>query len=131
VITARAVLPLAAAALAALPAAAATAASPQRFQTPSRQIACMYLPAGAGQSAQMRCDLLFLNDRAVVLGRRGRARLVKITDTVADPNAKVLAYGHSRRLGVFTCTSRRTGLTCKNRRNGHGFSVSREQRRLY
>jgi uncharacterized protein DUF6636 len=127
----RAALPLAVAALAALPASAALAAAPQRFQTPSRQIACMYLPAGGGAGAQLRCDLLFLNDRAAVLGRHGRARLVKITDTVADPRAKVLAYGHRVRVGVFTCTSRRTGLTCRNSRTGHGFFVSREKRRLW
>jgi hypothetical protein len=43
----------------------------------------------------------------------------------------VLAYGHSRSVGRFTCTSRTTGLTCRDRRSGHGFEVSRERQRLF
>jgi len=117
---------LALAALAALPAAGSGAAtSPKRFQTPSKQIACMY-PA-----PQLRCDMLFLNDRAAIVGRHGKGRIVKITDTVADPKAKVLAYGRSLRLGPYTCTSRRTGLTCRNRTTRHGFTISRERRKVF
>jgi len=126
-VTRRAAVPALAAlaALAALPAAGSGAAAPKRFQTPSKQIACMY-PA-----PQLRCDMLFLNDRAAVVGRHGKGRIVKITDTVADPKARVLAYGRSLRLGPYTCTSRRTALTCRNRATKHGFTISRERRKVF
>jgi hypothetical protein len=41
------------------------------------------------------------------------------------PRYVTLAYGASRRLGVFTCTSRVTGVTCTSPA-GHGLFVSRE-----
>ena len=123
--TGRAAAVLALAALAVLPAAGSGATTPKRFQTPSKGIACMY-PA-----PQLRCDMLFLNDRAAIVGRHGKGRIVRITDTVADPKAKVLAYGRSLRLGPYTCTSRRTGLTCRNRATKHGFAISRERRKVF
>jgi hypothetical protein len=93
------------------------------FQTPSKKIACRIYDEGKG--LVIRCDLFFLNDRAVRMTRRGKARLIHVTDTIGDPKAPVLAYGKTKRVGPFTCTSRRTGLSCHNR-NGHGFTVSRE-----
>jgi hypothetical protein len=107
-------------ALAPVPASAAE----RSFQTPSGRIGCLMT------SHFVRCDPLFLNDRALELGRHGRGRLVRISDTVFDPGAPVLRYGRRARLGVFSCTSRRTGLTCRTRR-GHGFSVSRERQRVF
>jgi Family of unknown function (DUF6636) len=94
------------------------------FRTPSKRIACrIYDPAQQG--LEIRCDLFFLNDRAVRMTRRGRARLIHVTDTVNDPRSPILAYGRTKRVGPFTCRSRRTGLSCHNA-NGHGFTVSRE-----
>ena len=98
------------------------------FQTPSKKIACRIFDEGTG--LVIRCDLFFLNDRAVRMTRHGRARLIHVTDTIGDPKAQVLAYGKTKRVGPFTCTSRRTGLTCHNR-NGHGFTVSRERRSVH
>jgi hypothetical protein len=121
----RRIAALAVTALAVLPVAGAGGATTQRFQTPSKRIACAY------PGPELRCDMLFLNDRAAVLGRHGRARIVKVTDTVADPKAKVLRYGSSLRIGPYRCTSRRTGLTCRNRRSGHGFTISRERRKVW
>jgi hypothetical protein len=113
---------------------AVVAASPalareRDFQTPSKHIRCAAFSSG-GPGAFLRCDLLFLNDRAALLRARGRARIVTVTDAVASPAAPVLAYGHRLRFGPFRCTSRRTGLTCRSRR-GHGFFVSRERRRVF
>ena len=67
----------------------------------------------------------------MILEAGRRARKVKVTDAVGDPSSPVLAYGKSRRFGRFTCTSRTTGLTCRDRRSGHGFTVSRERQRLF
>jgi hypothetical protein len=101
------------------------------FQTPSRNIACLYSSSG-GPGAFIRCDVLSLNDTGFLLDRRHRAKRIKVTDTVADPNgASVLRYGHSRRFGPFTCTSRPGGLTCKSRTSGHGFKLNRERQRVF
>lgn len=118
---------LAAVALSAtVPAAAQAGIAP--FVTPSKQIYCAYISDGGGQ---IRCDALFLNDRGFLLKTTGKARKIKITDTVADPEAPVLAYGKTFRRGPFRCTSRRAGLTCEHRSNGHGFFLSRERQRAY
>jgi hypothetical protein len=100
------------------------------FQTPSKRIVCIYATS-TGEPAFVRCDLRFLNDRAVILEAGRRARKIKVTDAVGDPSSPVLAYGRSRTLGRFTCTSRTTGLTCRDRRSGHGFEVSRQRQRLF
>lgn len=43
----------------------------------------------------------------------------------------VLRYGESRSLGRFTCTSRSSGMTCRNRVTGHGFTMSREAQTVF
>jgi hypothetical protein len=111
--------------LAAAPAAAS--AKTRRFVMPSKRIACLY----DSHFVALRCDTFFLNDTAFQLRRHGRGRRIRVTDTVGDPRAPVLRYGHRLRLGPFTCASRRTGLTCRTRANGHGFSVSRERQRVF
>ncbi|UUY04314.1 hypothetical protein LRS13_01920 [Svornostia abyssi] len=122
-------------AVAALAAAVLTLAGPASaqaeiapFVTPSKQIYCAYISDGGGQ---IRCDPLFLNDRGFLLKTSGKARKIKITDTIADPEAPVLAYSKTFRRGPFRCTSRRAGLTCEHRSNGHGFFLSRERQRVY
>src|SRR3954469_5705986 len=112
----------------ALPAGAS--AKFRQFQTPSGNIGCAYSSSG-GPGPFIRCDVLSLNDVGYFLKRRGKAKRHHVTDTVADPNAKVLRSGHSRRFGRYACRSRRSGLTCKNRRNGHGFKLSRQKRKLF
>lgn len=46
------------------------------------------------------------------------------------PRYVSLPYGRTWHRGVFTCTSRVTGLTCRNRR-GHGLFLSRESWRVW
>ncbi len=111
--------------------AAAPAAAQAKISTfvmPSKQIYCAYIPDDGGE---IRCDALFLNDRAFLLRSTGKARKIKITDTIADPKAPVLAYGKTFKRGPFRCTSRTSGLTCEHRSNGHGFFVSKERQRVY
>jgi hypothetical protein len=100
------------------------------FRTPSGKILCAYFDP-FDEAPQIRCDLLFLNDRAAILKRSGKARIVKVTDVAGHPRSRVLAYGTSRRFGVYTCTSRRTGLTCRNRGTGHGFTVSTQSQKVF
>jgi hypothetical protein len=126
---ARLLVPLVATLTAALLAAPAQAAT-RSFKTPSRQIGCLVSTGARAADTFVRCDPLFLNDRAYTLSATGRGRTIRISDTVFDPKAPVLAYGRSVRLGPFSCVSRRTGLTCRNRRD-HGFVISRQRRRTF
>jgi len=66
-----------------------------------------------------------------MVGETGAGRRIHATDTVLDPRAKVLAYGHTTRFHRLRCTSRRTGITCRSTRSGHGFTVSVERRRVF
>jgi hypothetical protein len=100
------------------------------FKTPSGRIFCAFM-RGDELPPQIRCDMTFLNDRAAVIKRRGRARIVKVTDAVGDPDAPVLAYGKTRRFGRLRCASRRSGLTCRSTLSGHGFTISRERQRTF
>jgi hypothetical protein len=106
---------------------AAADARLKRFQTPSKKIACAYETT----DRFIRCDALFLNDVGFRLGTKGKARRIRVTDTVADPRAKVLSYGRFADYGPFRCTSRTTGLTCKHRSNGHGFTLSRRRQKVF
>jgi hypothetical protein len=46
------------------------------------------------------------------------------------PVYRTLAYGESWQRGPFTCTSRVTGVTCRNR-TGHGLFISRQTYRSW
>ncbi|QEC48186.1 hypothetical protein FSW04_11820 [Baekduia soli] len=111
------------------------------FRTPSGSIGCIYSLVGGVRA--LRCDVRGVVDpparpkscdldygSAFLLGTTGRARRLCAGDTALDPKANVLAYGHQRRLGPFTCTSRRTGLRCATHA-GHGFELSRQAQRLF
>ena len=109
---------------------AGASATFRQFRSPTGKIGCAF-ESGRGLPREVRCEWAGSNDRALVLRQRGKARFIKITDTVRNPHAKVLHYGRSLRFGRIKCTSRRTGMTCRSRRSGHGFTVSvQHQRRL-
>lgn len=120
---------LLAAALAALLLPAAAEAAVKTFRSPSGQLGCMYYN-DPDVPASVRCEWTGGNDRAVVVERTGKGKRIRITDTVMDPGARVLPYGTTRRYGPIRCTSRRTGITCKNRA-GHGFTVSVQARKVF
>jgi uncharacterized protein DUF6636 len=115
-------------ALLALP-AGASGSTFRQFRSPTGHIGCAF-ESGGGLPRQVRCEWDGSNDRAFVLRQRGRTHVIKISDTVRDPHAKVLHYGRSLRFGRIKCTSRRTGMTCRNRR-GHGFTVSVQHQRRF
>ncbi|MGH2361519.1 MAG: DUF6636 domain-containing protein [bacterium] len=107
------------------------------FQLPSGNIGCMY-DLSPPNPAYLRCDIRSgLKPRlsrpatcdhewgdSVSLSPTGRTDLVCHGDTVlGNPGTKVLRYGTTWTRGPFICTSRATGLTCKNT-VGHGFFLS-------
>ena len=71
------------------------------------------------------------NDRAVVVDETRKGKRIKVTDTVLDPKAKALGYGKSTKFGKLKCTSRKSGITCKSSKSGHGFTVSVEKQRVF
>jgi hypothetical protein len=134
------------AALAAVPtvSAAGRAAALQPlpgFRSPSGNIRCLYVP---GRPRMVLCEIdrsrysgalqarcmsgAGLDWHGFTLGARGKGTFVCtggiLYDPARTPNYATLAYGTSWRQGGFTCTSRVTGVTCRNR-TGHGLFVSR------
>jgi len=108
------------------------------FETPSHNIGCAISGTGA------RCDI---REHAwtpppkprscpvdwgfgLTVSRRGSARWVCAGDTVFG-GKRVLGYGKSISRGRFTCTSHRNGVRCVNRRNEHGFKLSRRSARWF
>jgi hypothetical protein len=126
----RAPVALFALAVVALLAPAPASAAYRAFQSPSGRLGCAFY-SDTETPRTVRCDWATGNDRAVVVGETGKGRRIKVTDTVRDPNARKLAYGRTTRFGALRCTSRRTGITCRSTRSGHGFTVSVEQQRVF
>ena len=111
------------------------------FRTPGGNIGCAYARF-EGESPTLRCDIrsglvpkpprpkscdldwAYGYEMSVT----GRAHTFCAGDTALNPRASVLAYGRTFRRGGFTCTSRTTGLTCRNL-SGHGFLLSRARSR--
>ena len=62
---------------------------------------------------------------------RGRVHRYDVDDDDLADQRFVLPYGRSRSLGRFRCSSRESGMSCRNRRSGHGFTISRERQRIF
>jgi hypothetical protein len=122
--------------------ASASAESTSSFQTPSKNIGCIYVGAfAATDKPYLRCDIggglhplpprpkgcdLDWGYGYGMVGATGRAKPFCAGDTARDPRAPVLQYGRTWRKGPFTCVSRAIGLRCTNRA-GHGFFLSRQR----
>ena len=119
---------LATAVLVAVPATASAAL--RTFRSPSGNLGCMFY-SDAQTPRTVRCEWRGGNDRAVTLTERGKGKRIKITDTVLDPKAKVLAYGKTTKFGSLRCTSRTTGITSRSTRSSHGFVVSVQKQRVF
>ena len=145
VASAFAAVAVAAAAAAVLgPPAVAAADVYATFKLPSGNIGCGY-SYFAGERPYLRCEIISrlrpmpskprgctegVWGRAVGMEDWSRAGGLCIGDTVMEPSAPVLPYGKNWSRGGFTCMSRTTGLTCKNRA-GHGWFLSRERSYLF
>jgi hypothetical protein len=106
-----------------------------RFQTPSKNIGCLYAPPAGTRAAYLRCDILSgvkpkprgacqLDWTGFSMGTKGRARPTCAGDTVYERSAQIVRYGSAWRQGGFVCRSRRANLRCTNTA-GRGFSLAR------
>ena len=116
--------------LALLLAPAAAHAAYRDFRSPSGKLACAFY-SDAETPPLVRCDWQGSDDQAIQLRETGRARLRHVTDTVMNPEAKVLPYGSSTRFRALKCISRRRGVKCRSLASGHGFWVSVEERQRF
>jgi hypothetical protein len=112
----------------------ASAGALSGFQSPSGNIGC-----SISKRLGVRCDIRerewsvppkprscdFDWDGSLNLDKRGKAKFLCVSDTVFGLGG-TLPYGDQISRGRFTCKSRTTGVRCVNRRNGHGFRVSRQ-----
>ena len=122
--------------LACAPSASASLAG---FRSPSGNIGCYV----SGQGA--RCDIRNKDWQAppkpasceldwgfgLAVDRHGRADYVCAGDTAIDPSNPVLRYGDRITRGRFRCKSKQSGMRCVNRRNGHGFKISKQRAQLF
>jgi uncharacterized protein DUF6636 len=118
---------------------AAPASTVISFRTPSGNIGCVYA-SGLGPAPSLRCDIRSgLRPRpprprgcdldwgdSYDLGRTGRATVTCHGDTAILPRARVLRYGSSWTRSGFVCTSRVSGLRCRNA-SDHGFFLSKQR----
>ena len=120
------------------------------FRSPSRNITCLFVP---GSGSRLLCSVAHssyagkLQDRCLGptgagvdwhgfdLNPVGKGRItctggILYSPATQHPRYVTLPYGKSWRQGVFTCTSRVTGVTCGNR-TGHGLFISRASWRAW
>ena len=128
---------LALAALAAL--TATSSAKLVGFQSPSHNIGC-YM-SGKGVRCDIKehswptppkpptCDVDY--GQGVAVDRHGTADYVCAGDTALDPSNPVLGSGEKKKTGRFKCKSTQIGMQCLNKRNGHGFLLSRDDVELF
>ncbi len=129
------------------------------LRSPSGNIRCLFVPSARDDSGSHRtpnvllCSLArsdygqALQDRCMgpsgegvdwhgfSLTGAGKGQIVCSGGILYSPDTQrptypLLAYGHSRRLGPFTCLSQRAGVTCRNRK-GHGLFLARESWRAW
>lgn len=120
------------------------------FRTPSRNISCLWVPGGGSNllcairsssystALQARClrpDGSGVDWHGFELGATARGQVlctggILYNSDSQTPRYVTLAYGRSWRQGAFSCLSRVTGLTCRNRA-GHGVFISRESWRAW
>jgi hypothetical protein len=117
---------------------AGNAAAFKGLESPSHNIGCILYAQGA------RCDISqhswplpkkpksceFDYGGSVFVGDTGRGEYGCVSDS-AFGAGPVLPYGESLRKGRFVCHSEEIGMRCVNRRDGHGFLLSRQRVRLF
>ncbi|WP_250027261.1 DUF6636 domain-containing protein [Paractinoplanes maris] len=116
----------------------ATVVDEAMFRTPSQNIACALTPS------EVRCDIvrkswkppakpadceLDWGNGLVVTG--GKAIFTCAGDTLVGTSDTTLAYGEAMRAGSVRCDSSDAGLTCKDEKTGHGFSLASSRYTLF
>lgn len=99
------------------------------FKSPSGNITCV-MSTSDGAFAQ--CELRSMRiGGGFMVPAHGRVKRYDVGDDDLADRRFVLQYGRSRSLGRFRCTSRESGMSCRNHRSGHGFVISRERQRTF
>lgn len=114
------------------------------FQSPTGNIVCGMFDDGPDSG--VRCDMYSMTVQSITTpppdcefdwgssfwigAAASRGGLACVSDPVAVPPIPTLGYGRSMTFGGVTCTSEKTGMTCKNSR-GHGFSISKAKQRVF
>lgn len=116
-----------------------------RWQSPSRNIACMGSPNDTGrltvkcQIAQKNylrpagakyCDGAGTGDNAVALTPGERADWLCASDYWGGPYVPVLGYGERNRIGSVECMSVSSGMSCRDMSAGGSFFLSRAYARV-
>lgn len=109
-----------------------------KFRTPTQNIACLL------SESEVRCDIVRKNWSApskpadceldwgngmTVTG--GEATFTCVGDTVVGTSTSTLKYGQAVRSGTVRCDSIHTGLTCKDEKTGHGFTLASAKYELF
>jgi hypothetical protein len=107
------------------------------FISPTGNVACM-------AADWARCDIIdrdwspplrpadceFDYGQGISVAPGERAQFVCAGDTAFGPDA-ILPYGESISAGALRCESTEAGITCRDLRTAHGFSISREAYQLF
>lgn len=92
-----------------------------------RDVTCEIFKRTYRLPAQRGCDGVV--GYSIRLGRR--PGMFCQSDTMGGLPGRTLPYGSSIRNASFVCSSTTTGMTCKNRGNGHGFLLSKATYRMF
>jgi len=101
------------------------------FAVPSRNMVCNAGPYRGGNvlACTVFSEASTRGQKIWSMQTRGRVS-VGFLQSNAARELPLLRYGSSWTWHGFRCTSRRTGLTCKNQ-SGHGFVLSRQAQRVF
>jgi len=135
---------LAATAVAAGALAAPASARSTFFQSPAKNIHCVYLTAPAASEPLVRCDVDFPTrfrrkpancefdfGGAFQVTRSRHGRAICVSDSANSPSASRLVVGVERHFGPITCKApARTSVRCTSAR-GHGFLLAPSRQLVY
>lgn len=116
------------------------------FRSPSRNILCSIVHLPRERYNVNRCDIRrktfhapprprscpdgFGWGKNFWVSKRGRFVCASETATVST-HPPTLQYGDSMRLGHIRCTSRQTGMVCRNLNTDHGYKLARDRVRFF
>ena len=83
-----------------------------------------------GRRPQGPADCAFDYGQGISVAPGERAQFVCAGDTAFGPDS-ILPYGESISAGALRCDSTEAGITCRDLRTAHGFSISREAYQLF
>jgi hypothetical protein len=114
------------------------------FQSPAKNIHCVYLSAPNVSTPSVRCDTDFATrfkrrpancefdfGRAFSVTSRGHGRAICVSDSANSPSARKLVVGTDSHFGPFTCKAPgRRSARCTSAR-GHGFLLHPSRQLVY